>query len=77
MAPEILTNAEYDRMVDIWSLGITCIELAKQKPPNSHLPPLRVLQLIPTQPPPRLKGDYSDEFKEFISMCLKKEPNEV
>ena len=76
MAPEILLGTDYDKLVDIWSLGITCIELAKQKPPNSHLPPLRVLQMIPTQPAPRLKGEFSEEFKDFVSICLKKETNE-
>jgi serine/threonine protein kinase len=69
-------NLKYQ--VDIWSLGITCIELAKQKPPNSHLPPLRVLSMIPMQPPPRLKGDqFSEEFRNFVEQCLQKDASTV
>ena len=67
-----------EAQVDIWSLGITMIELAKQKPPNSHLPPLRVLSMIPVQPPPRLKGEqFSDNFRAFVDACLQKEPDSV
>ncbi len=52
MAPEILMGDEYDGRVDVWSLGITCIELAKQKPPNSHLPPyVSAFQLRPNNNP--------------------------
>jgi serine/threonine-protein kinase 24/25/MST4 len=65
------------RQVDIWSFGITLIELAKQKPPNSHLPPLRVLTMIPMQPAPRLKGDFSEDFRAFVDCCLQKEPENV
>eukprot|EP00455_Lapot_gusevi_P039180 TRINITY_DN4389_c0_g3_i2.p1 TRINITY_DN4389_c0_g3~~TRINITY_DN4389_c0_g3_i2.p1 ORF type:complete len:330 (+),score=106.66 TRINITY_DN4389_c0_g3_i2:60-1049(+) len=76
IAPEVLMG-EHDAKVDIWSLGITCIEMAKQKAPNSHLPPLRAVQLIPTQPAPRLRGDnFSNEIKEFIATCLHKDPTQ-
>ncbi|TGZ75546.1 hypothetical protein CRM22_000306 [Opisthorchis felineus] len=74
MAPELIQRCAYDFKVDVWSTGITAIELAKGEPPNADLHPIRALLFIPHNPPPQLTGDFSKQFRDFVESCLVKVP---
>ena len=77
MAPEVIKQSAYDTKADIWSLGITALELANGDPPLSDLHPMKALLHIPQRDPPKLLGNYSKALKNFVATCCVKDPVEV
>ncbi|CAL8313317.1 unnamed protein product [Merluccius merluccius] len=80
MAPEVIAceqqlDTTYDARCDVWSLGITAIELGDGDPPLSDLHPMRALFKIPRNPPPSLHQPelWTDDFNNFICKCLIKD----
>ncbi|XP_020814321.1 serine/threonine-protein kinase mig-15 isoform X3 [Drosophila serrata] len=79
MAPEVIAcdenpDATYDNRSDLWSLGITALEMAESQPPLCDLHPMRALFLIPRNSPPRLKSKkWTKKFQSFIDTVLVKD----
>lgn len=79
MAPEVIAcdenpNATYDNKSDLWSLGITAIEMAEGQPPLCDMHPMRALFLIPRNAAPKLKSKkWSKKFHSFVEQCLIKD----
>ena len=81
MSPEVISKSKYNKKTDIWSLGITAIEMAEGEPPYSHIHPIRAMFAIKNSPPQGLTdaSRWSPEFNSFVRKCLiidpKKRPN--
>jgi len=78
MAPEVIRESHYDGRADVWSLGITVIELAEGAPPHANLHPLRAIFVIPTKPAPTLADpdNWSPEMLDFVRCCCQKDPSQ-
>uniref|UniRef100_A0A8C1CPU5 Serine/threonine-protein kinase 3 n=3 Tax=Cyprinus carpio TaxID=7962 RepID=A0A8C1CPU5_CYPCA len=78
MAPEVIQEIGYNCVADIWSLGISSIEMAEGKPPYADIHPMRAIFMIPTNPPPTFRKPelWSDEFTDFVKKCLVKNPEQ-
>lgn len=82
MAPEVILamdEGQYDGKVDVWSLGITCIELAERKPPYFNMNAMSALYHIAQNEAPSLgtaNSDWTDPFRQFVSGCLQKSPHD-
>lgn len=80
MAPEVILamdEGQYDGKVDIWSLGITCIEMAERKPPLFNMNAMSALYHIAQNDSPTLQSnEWTDPFRRFVDYCLQKMPQE-
>ena len=76
MSPEVISQNKYDCKCDIWSLGITCIELAEGEPPYSEVRTFLVMKKIINNPPKGLSNPelWTQEFNDFVGKCLTFEP---
>ncbi|SJL05867.1 uncharacterized protein ARMOST_09202 [Armillaria ostoyae] len=80
MAPELIQGKNYDSSADIWSFGITALELTQGRPPRSRESPQKVLLKTIQEAPPTLDRDggtykYSRAFQEMVESCLVKDPS--
>ncbi|EKM60772.1 uncharacterized protein PHACADRAFT_246892 [Phanerochaete carnosa HHB-10118-sp] len=80
MAPEVITGKQYDASADIWSFGITALELTQGRAPLSRAAPASVLTHVATSPPPKMDRKtgvhtYSAAFADIVTQCLQKDPS--
>ncbi|KAH0445953.1 hypothetical protein IEQ34_025214 [Dendrobium chrysotoxum] len=80
MAPEVVERKGYDAKADIWSFGITALELSSGRAPHSRLPAIKILMRTLQDDPPKLDREngafkYSKLFDDFIKQCLQKDPS--
>ena len=78
MSPEVISKSKYGKKTDIWSLGITAIEMAEGEPPYSHIHPIRAMFVIQNNPPQGLTQPerWSADLNRFVQRCLTLNPKE-
>jgi len=71
----VILSEPYSSNLDIWSLGIVCVEMAEGSPPYMNIPPLQALYAIATNPSPGLQESehWSEDFIDFVECCLNRE----
>ena len=76
MSPEVISKSKYNKKTDIWSLGITAIEMAEGEPPYSNIHPIKAMFVIKNNPPQGLTepAKWSAEFNDFVKKCLTLDP---
>lgn len=72
-----MDEGQYDGKIDVWSLGITCIELAERKPPYFNMHSMSALYHIAQNDSPKLSATYewTEEFRNYVIECLQKDPS--
>jgi serine/threonine-protein kinase 24/25/MST4 len=75
---ELLAGRRIQRFLNFTlHTGITLMEMAKGEPPYADLHPMKVLFLIPRNPPPQLDDSFSKPFREFVALCLQRDSKNV
>lgn len=78
MSPEVIQKRDFTNTTDVWSLGITVIEMADAAAPYAGKPVMEVIKWIPVRDPPTVRdpSSFSDELNQFVKDCLIKDGEE-